>query len=335
MNSSWHWALDWTRRAVDRGSLPVAVLGVASSHGIEVLEAFGTDRERTATVDDYFALFSITKPLTALTAMRLVERGKLSLTTPLTDALPEFGKQRGDTVVLHHLLSHTAGLVEPALDKGELRKALIASPALHPAGAMVHYSNLAWDGVAALIEHASRRPFREAIDELATNADMPGLTFEADRQPHRIHGTREAGFDYAAMQRTRHPGAGLYSTATDLLALGRHLLRVEAGKLDPVLHPATLAAMKSNYTQGLPVLRENPGTDGQDYGLGWLIRHSAPDLLERRMYGHGGWSGTQFWIYPDYDLCFVFMTNVLDPQLRGVHLDQLNNAVIAGAGPYS
>lgn len=333
MKTAWRSALDWTRRAVDGGSLPVAVLGVTSSQGIEVLEAFGRDRGRDATVDDHFALFSITKPLAALAAMRVVERGELSLTTPLTDALPEFGKLRTDSVLLQHLLSHTAGLVEPPLDKGELRQALVASPALHPAGAMVHYSNLAWDGVAALVEHASGRAFADAIDELAAAADMPGLTFDTDRDPHVIHGTAEAGFDYGAMQMTRHPGAGLYSRAVDLLALGRHLLRVEADTCDPVLHPATLTAMKRNYTRGLPVLRENPGTDGQDYGLGWLMRHSAPDLLERRMYGHGGWSGTQFWVYPDYDLCFVFMTNVLDVQLRGVHLDQLNNAIIGEARP--
>ena len=325
-------ALDWTRRAVDSGALPVAVLGITSSHSTEVMESFGSDGRRRAKVDDHFALFSITKPITALAAMRLVERGRLSLTTPLTTAIPEFGKDRRDTVTLEHLLSHTAGLVEPPLDQGNLRQTLIASPALHPAGAMVHYSNLAWHGVAALIESASDRPYIDSIDSLAFDATMPGLTFDPESHPHTIHGTAEADFDYGAMQATRHPGAGLYSTTSDLLALGRHLLATENGRSNHVVHSATLAAMKRNSTAGLPVLRENAGTDGQDYGLGWLMRHSAPNLLEQRMYGHGGWSGTQLWIYPDYDLCFVFMTNVLDAQTRGIDFDQLNNAVISGTG---
>ena len=50
-------------------------------------------------------------------------------------------------------------------------------------------------------------------------------------------------------------------------------------------------------------------------GLGGLMRRSAPSLLERRMYAHGGWSGRRLWLHPDYDLCFIFMTYVIDAHL--------------------
>ncbi len=64
------------------------------------------------TPDTRFQVASVTKMITATTALRLVERGALSLEKPLTGFLPPEFRPAGldDRHTLHHLLSHTSGL---------------------------------------------------------------------------------------------------------------------------------------------------------------------------------------------------------------------------------
>jgi CubicO group peptidase (beta-lactamase class C family)/predicted outer membrane protein len=70
--------------------------------------------------DDIFRIYSMTKPVTSVAVMMLVEEGLLSLDTPLADVLPQFaGVQVLDgrrlrpprtPILVRHLLTHTAGL---------------------------------------------------------------------------------------------------------------------------------------------------------------------------------------------------------------------------------
>lgn len=59
-----------------------------------------------------FAVASVTKMVTAATALRLVERGRLGLHEPVLDLLPAERRTAALTGAhtLHHLLSHTSGL---------------------------------------------------------------------------------------------------------------------------------------------------------------------------------------------------------------------------------
>ncbi|MET0955759.1 MAG: serine hydrolase domain-containing protein [Cryobacterium sp.] len=320
-------AFDWVVRQVDSGILPSAVFGVADATGVLALDAFGASGARTATVADHYPLFSITKPLVSLTALRAVERGLLTSMTPLSTAMPDFGVGRTDTVRLWHLLSHTSGINEPPLHTPQgLEASILGAGADFAAGTMSRYSTIAFAGVQALVEHATGRPLTHELDALAAAAGMPGLTFDDACDPHPVFDAEQEGLDYPALKRLRHPGAGLFATAGDLLALGTALLS-DDGR---VLHPSTVGAMLRPQTAGLPKLAPYLADRGQDWGLGWNLRHSAPGLLERRVYGHGGWAGTEFWLYPALGVCFVLLTNIASPSRLGLDIDQLHNAVAAG-----
>ncbi|NQX36982.1 serine hydrolase [Herbiconiux sp. VKM Ac-2851] len=320
-------ALGWARRQVDEGILPTAVLGIADASGVLELEAFGASGSRQAAVGDHYPLFSITKPIVALTALRAVERGLLTPQTPLQDALPAFGERRSDTVRLRHLLSHTSGIAEPPLHTPlGLEASLLGADADFAAGTVSRYSSIAFAGVQALVEHATGESLEHELDALAADAGMPGLTFDAGCDPHPVFDAAEQGLDYPALQRLAHPGAGLYGTASDLLALGSALL-ADGGR---VVHPSTVAAILRPQTTGLPRLEPYPAERGQDWGLGWNLRFAAPGLLEQRTYGHGGWAGTEFWIYPELGVAFVLLTNIASPSRLGLDVDRLHNAVVAG-----
>src|SRR5262249_10892094 len=60
--------------------------------------------------DALFLLASITKPITYLGAMLLVERGLLSLTDRVTHYLPKFAANGKEDVRVFHLFTHTSGL---------------------------------------------------------------------------------------------------------------------------------------------------------------------------------------------------------------------------------
>ena len=82
--------------------------GWATEIGAAGRLAMGED-EPQVTPQSWFDLASITKPLTALTAVRLVRAGKLSLADPLGKLLPEAVGTPSERAPLELLLAHRAG----------------------------------------------------------------------------------------------------------------------------------------------------------------------------------------------------------------------------------
>ncbi|MBW9094368.1 beta-lactamase family protein [Microbacterium jejuense] len=324
-------AFDWARRHVGAGRLPTAVLGIATADGVVALDAFGATDGRPARVDDPYWLFSITKVLTGLTATRAVERGLLTTETPLTDALPQFGAGRDadDVVRLRHLVSHTAGIPEPTLDPEEgLRAALLAPGRDFAAGTASRYSTVAFDGIAELVRHAAGWEWDADIAAWAAAIGAPGFTLDPAVDPHTVVDAERLGLDMRGFASQRNPGAGMIGTAADLLALGSALLRIGRGEQGSVVQPATLAMMRRPLTGDIPRLDPYPAAAGQDWGFTFNLRTRAPALIDRDVYGHAGWAGTEFWVHPTAGVAWVLLTN--QAERPGVDADELDNAVVAG-----
>jgi CubicO group peptidase (beta-lactamase class C family) len=97
------------------------------------------DSQTPVDIDSLFRVYSMTKPVTGIAAMMLVEQGKITLDQPISDFLPEFkgmtvlidGAKSLDAVpaktsiTLRHLLTHTAGLGYTIVTKGPLLRAYI------------------------------------------------------------------------------------------------------------------------------------------------------------------------------------------------------------------
>ena len=109
---------------VDDGRLAAAMTMVARRGRVVHWEAVGT-RDLSAgdplERDDIFRIFSMTKPVTSVAVMILVEEGKVALDDPLSKFVPEFAgvqvlTDAGDRVAaagpvtVEHLLTHTSGL---------------------------------------------------------------------------------------------------------------------------------------------------------------------------------------------------------------------------------
>ena len=84
-------------RAVAKDEIPGAVVLVAHKGKIIREAAYGladVERKTPFTTDTICWIASITKPVTAAAAMKLVEAGKLGLDDPIDKYLPAFGHPR-------------------------------------------------------------------------------------------------------------------------------------------------------------------------------------------------------------------------------------------------
>ena len=133
---------------VDKGVIPGAVILIARDGKVADFEAIGfQDREKKIPMgaDSIFRIASMSKPITSVALMMLVEEGKIQLENPLSDYLPEFkGGQVGVEKVneatgkpelslepakremtIQDLLRHTSGLTYGFLGKSLVKQAYL------------------------------------------------------------------------------------------------------------------------------------------------------------------------------------------------------------------
>lgn len=112
------------RKLVDSGAVPGAVLEI--EHGGRKLVSFAyglADRETGNQIrgDSLFRLYSMTKPITSVAIMRLVEVGQIGLDDPVSRYIPAFANARAydqtgtsaplkRPITIRDLLRHTAGI---------------------------------------------------------------------------------------------------------------------------------------------------------------------------------------------------------------------------------
>ena len=106
-----------------------------------------------------------------------------------------------------------------------------------------------------------------------------------------------------------HPGAGLWSTAEDLLRFGRAMLG--GGSLDGARIMGSRFVELMTREQTAMVLEEGVVPRDPTYGLGWGLPGLDGSLpVSSHAFGHGGATGTRLLIDPDADLVVVYLTNV-------------------------
>ena len=98
---------------IEAGRYSGAIVMVARHGEVVFQHAVGSRRSDDATPlrpDSVISLFSMTKAFTNVLTFQAIERGRLALTTKVSDVIPEFaGKPRVD-ITIEHLLTHRTGL---------------------------------------------------------------------------------------------------------------------------------------------------------------------------------------------------------------------------------
>lgn len=240
------------------------------------------------TPDTRFRLGSITKQFTSMIIMQLVEQGKIKLDAPISIYLPDYRKDIGDKVTIHHLLTHTSGIPsytgfpgffandsrDPYTPDAFIKKYCSRDLEFEP-GTEFKYNNSAYFILGAIIEHVTGKPYATVIRENIfepLGMDASGYDLHAPIIPKRAAGYERGPDGYVNapyLDMTIPYAAGsLYSTVEDLYTWDRALYT------DRLLSPEMKAKLFTPYMK--------------DYGYGWSIRTREVGDQTVNTIGHGG-----------------------------------------------
>ncbi len=332
----------------DGGAIVVARNGVIGLH--EAVGYANRKENRKLKLNDVFNILSVTKAFTDALLLSLIEKGKVALTTPVTELIPELSGKDKKVLTVFHLMTHTAGSpsvlfpVEPE-EMGNLQaviKAICSLDLVMEPGKAVSYSPL-W-GHALLGEIVRRlddkkRALRDIYQEdlfgplgmkdtalgrrkdlsqrivpiIAHSPDFGDMTGE-DVNRHNLFITETAEI----------PWMGGVSTAYDLFRFAEMLRR--GGELDGIriLSPVSVKRATTVQTGNLVndyyvrVMKEHDvQPPPANIGLDLLIRgneispNSMGTLTSPGTYGKFGLGGTGFWVDPENEVTFVFLRSGL------------------------
>lgn len=295
------------RRATEAGEVAGAVAMATTASDLLYQGCFGSADLATGAPlrpDAIFRLASMTKAITSVAAMQLVERGKLGLDSPIAAVLPHLAapmvldgwngpmpalRPAARPITLRHLLSHSAGYGYDVWNE-EVRRATAAlglpprpgsvdelarTPLLFDPGARWNYS-IATDIVGHAVAAASGMALDSYLAAHVTGPlGMADTTFTlTDAQRPRLVGVhqRQPDGSLGAGQRPAGNGpgflaggGGLVGTAGDYLRFLRMLLR--GGTLDGarILAHDTVAEMGRNQIGDLLVQKMVSGVSASSY----------------------------------------------------------------------
>lgn len=347
-----------------------AVAAVARKGKLIYLEPVGLqnlENKTPMTEASLFRVYSMTKAVTAVAVMMMVEEGKLRLDDPASKYLPEFknvkvrdggaGALRSPSreITIKDLLLHTSGLSHRTSDLyRELRVRsraealpqfvtnITRAPLLEDPGTRFRYSE-ATTVLGRVVEVAGARPFDVFVNERIL--EPLGMTntmwwVEGDAQMRlvtvyqRAQDGTVAPFEIEEVPFTRKPAliegaVGLVSTATDFIRFGQMLLN--KGSLDGarLLSAQTTETMtKNGLTDAMVQARGG--------NMGWGLANvdvvvgsgSRGYLTTVGEYGWDGSAGTFFAVDPSRELVVTLMTQNLPANPDGLR-QKFKAAVIA------
>jgi methyl acetate hydrolase len=290
------------RNAVELNKVPGAVAMVANADGVVYQGAFGKRADGYGipmTMDTIFRIASMTKPVTSVAVMQLVELGKVKLDEPAGTYLPELSRalvldgteaSTGKAILrppktpitVRQLLTHTSGFVYDTWDTklrdyraaaaavGTSGGDLPAEPLMFDPGTRWEYgTSTAWLG--RLVEAVSGQTLEDYFRQhICQPLGMTDTSFNVSPAKQTrlvtLHQRMDDGNLVEVPQPPLEPvkvyrgDGGLYSTAPDYVKFMRMLLG--GGQLGKVriLRPETVAMMRTNQIGALN-LSEFKSTD--------------------------------------------------------------------------
>ena len=258
-----------------------------------------------------FRIGQVTEVLTALTAAKLIEDGKLLLDKPVTEYLPDISKNTAK-YTLRQLAAHCSGLrAESKLAGRDTLKSLnqqitsfIDDSLAYQPGSYVLHTELGYDLIGHIIEKNSQTKYSQVVkdiilDTLKLNSTIPDVFF-------RITENRSSNYDYSFMAqpinavqidlRSKEASAGYLSSVLDLVKISNTMLYpgfLKQESIDLLTTPFKLQ-------------------DGREiqYSFGWIV---TKDIKNRIFYGqHGSVIGgsSAILIYPEEKLVIAMASNI-------------------------
>lgn len=224
--------------------------------------------------DTKFRIASVSKQFTAMITMQLVAEKKLDLNTPISNYLPDYPKENGDKINIHHLLTHTSGipnytdfssyrgLMRKAFTPDEIVSIFVDSTLLFAPGEKFSYSNSAYVLLGVIIEKVTGKSFEDVLKEKIliplqmnnTGFDHYSKVLENRASGYHKNASRFVHSSFIDMSFAYTAGA-MYSTVEDMFLW------------DQALYTEKLISKKYMDL----IFKEHIPAWGRYYGYGWNI----------------------------------------------------------------
>jgi CubicO group peptidase (beta-lactamase class C family) len=339
----------WTDRLHELATaehVPGAVLGVWAD-GRETLAPHGVLNAATsvnATADSLFQIGSITKVWTATMIMQLIDEGRLSLDTTVSEILPGVRLGSEDAaagVTIRHLLTHTSGIdgdiftdTGRGADCVELYVGTLAQAArIFPPGAAYSYCNSGFVLLGRVIEVLDGREWDASLRErliaplgLSQTVTLPEQAIlHRAATGHRERPRQDEPVSVWGLPRSVGPAGLITASAHDVLMFARlHLDDGVTADGTRLLSQAAVAAMRQPY-QEIPGV----GRSADAVGLTWRLNRWDG----RGIIGHdGGTIGQSAFlrIDPGTRVAACLLTN--SPEAQGLYQQLFSEVFSACAG---
>lgn len=285
-----------TPLAVRMQALHVPAVSIAVIHGgkLEWARGFGVTGPSGSAVtpQTLFQAASISKPVTALAVLHLVQAGSLDLDTDVNRylkswKLPPSELSAQHPVTLRELLTHTAGITVhgfPGYVAGEPVPTLTqvldgAAPANSPPirvdtapGSLWRYSGGGYVIVQKLLEDTTGQPFEQLLrDSVLKPIGMNDSSYEQPLPPNRAtqvalpvrpNGQPVKGGPHIYPERS---AAGLWTTPSDLARYAIAVQQALAGRSTQVINAATAQAMLTPGMNHQGLGPQVPGSPAHPY----------------------------------------------------------------------
>ncbi|MDI1432077.1 serine hydrolase domain-containing protein [Polyangium sorediatum] len=292
------------------------------------------------TLDTLFDLESMTKVVsTAISALVLVDQGKLRLDDPVVKYLTAFQGEGKERVTVRDMLRYSSGLpLDNRIYDGkpdEIWRKMAATPLEYPPGTKVEYSDLTYRLLGKLVEVAAgttldvvaRDHVWRPLGMVDTTYNPPpalkpriAATGPTERRTTLVRGAVQDDLDFLLGGVCGCDGA--FSTVKDVAAFCQMVLGggTYAGKR--ILAPELAAEMVANQTPFVDAGKTDTSPllnlMSTPKGFGWELfapRFSNGGIrLSPGSYGKAGGAGTYMWVDPSRQLIAVLLTNHGLPQ---------------------
>ena len=279
--------------------------------------------------DTIFDMASISKLFTSIAVLQLVERGQLTIDTPVSRFFPEFATGDKAAITIKMLLTHVSGFDAdpiPSLWAGypdipSRRRAVLDSPLKNKPGTTYLYSDINLLTLGFIVEKLTGKPLDEVVHDRIT---APLGMVDTGYNPPASKLNRIAATEYEAtpprgmVRGSVHDEnawslggvaghAGVFSTANDMAVLAQTMLNGGSYRGHRILGEDTVRQMMlTNYNQQFP---DDAHGLGFELDQPWYMGALASPVTA----GHTGFTGTTLVIDPESRSFAILLTNRVHP----------------------
>ncbi len=330
--NSYNMLENWITSQMADNNTPALALGFTDRERMLHQTGFGyADIEASTPLSagHLFEIGSIGKTFTAIAVLQAVEKGLLDLHTPILEYLPWFEVRPGfDPITAHHLLTHSAGLIEGTDFSTDARSevwALRERETGYAPGEYFYYSNVGYKALGLLLEAVAGQPYPQLIRSgileplemqnsaaLITHKLRPRLAkgympLYDDRPFHRSHPLVPAPW-----LETDTADGCIASTAKDMAKFMRMLLNRGQGPNGPLLSQESFELLTHPHI-----------AQDEDWSYGYGL-----NVFEHEGYAHighaGDMPGYEAYMWMDLDNGLGSIVLMTHPHISGISLTTLD-----------